>query len=141
MPLAVLAHVVRRAIRRVPPLAGDPYLLIAECHPPRFVGRGIVERPERPEPVLREIVAERHSVRRPRSAERLDDRVREIAAAEARPAVVAPRSEEHTSELQSLMRISYAVFCLKNTKDHESIKHLLIHRPYRKTCPTLSLQI
>src|SRR3546814_1068180 len=25
------------------------------------------------------------------------------------------RSEEHTSELQSLMRISYAVFCLKNT--------------------------
>src|SRR3546814_2671172 len=27
--------------------------------------------------------------------------------------VYAPRSEEHTSELQSLMRISYAVFCLK----------------------------
>src|SRR3546814_916042 len=26
----------------------------------------------------------------------------------------APRSEEHTSELQSLMRISYAVFCLEN---------------------------
>src|SRR3546814_2098176 len=26
---------------------------------------------------------------------------------------VIPRSEEHTSELQSLMRISYAVFCLK----------------------------
>src|SRR3546814_8120933 len=28
-----------------------------------------------------------------------------------------PRSEEHTSELQSLMRISYAVFCLKKKKD------------------------
>src|SRR3546814_3355950 len=28
------------------------------------------------------------------------------------------RSEEHTSELQSLMRISYAVFCLKNTTKH-----------------------
>src|SRR3546814_10061404 len=28
--------------------------------------------------------------------------------------VVMRRSEEHTSELQSLMRISYAVFCLKN---------------------------
>src|SRR3546814_3695543 len=28
----------------------------------------------------------------------------------------AARSEEHTSELQSLMRISYAVFCLKKTK-------------------------
>src|SRR3546814_3695746 len=30
-----------------------------------------------------------------------------------RPAGAAVRSEEHTSELQSLMRISYAVFCLK----------------------------
>src|SRR3546814_4919031 len=29
---------------------------------------------------------------------------------------LAPRSEEHTSELQSLMRISYAVFCLKKKK-------------------------
>src|SRR3546814_3450929 len=28
------------------------------------------------------------------------------------------RSEEHTSELQSLMRISYAVFCLKKTNEH-----------------------
>src|SRR3546814_13146338 len=28
------------------------------------------------------------------------------------------RSEEHTSELQSLMRISYAVFCLKNTNNN-----------------------
>src|SRR3546814_3045731 len=28
------------------------------------------------------------------------------------------RSEEHTSELQSLMRISYAVFCLKTKNDH-----------------------
>src|SRR3546814_10247104 len=28
------------------------------------------------------------------------------------------RSEEHTSELQSLMRISYAVFCLKKKKTH-----------------------
>src|SRR3546814_6634945 len=31
-------------------------------------------------------------------------------------AAVPPRSEEHTSELQSLMRISYAVFCLKKKK-------------------------
>src|SRR3546814_10083291 len=30
-----------------------------------------------------------------------------------------PRSEEHTSELQSLMRISYAVFCLKNKKQEK----------------------
>src|SRR3546814_10121000 len=32
------------------------------------------------------------------------------------------RSEEHTSELQSLMRISYAVFCLKKKKDIQHIK-------------------
>src|SRR3546814_3629050 len=30
------------------------------------------------------------------------------------------RSEEHTSELQSLMRISYAVFCLKKKKHHRT---------------------
>src|SRR3546814_7290709 len=32
--------------------------------------------------------------------------------------VVKKRSEEHTSELQSLMRISYAVFCLKQKKSN-----------------------
>src|SRR3546814_4520623 len=34
----------------------------------------------------------------------------------------ADRSAEHTSELQSLMRISYAVFCLKKKKNNNSIK-------------------
>src|SRR3546814_5436211 len=34
----------------------------------------------------------------------------------SRPAASASRSEEHTSELQSLMRTSYAVFCLKKKK-------------------------
>src|SRR3546814_9124187 len=33
------------------------------------------------------------------------------------------RSEEHTSELQSLMRISYAVFCLKNKKHQKQKTH------------------
>src|SRR3546814_6015670 len=33
------------------------------------------------------------------------------------------RSEEHTSELQSLMRISYAVFCLKNKTQIQKSKH------------------
>src|SRR3546814_3153813 len=33
------------------------------------------------------------------------------------------RSEEHTSELQSLMRISYAVFCLKKKKNNTRTKH------------------
>src|SRR3546814_6345033 len=38
---------------------------------------------------------------------------------------IARRSEEHTSELQSLMRISYAVFCLKkkNKKPHNNTSH------------------
>src|SRR3546814_4835892 len=34
-------------------------------------------------------------------------------------AAIAHRSEEHTSELQSLMRISYAVFCLKNKNQNK----------------------
>src|SRR3546814_5898992 len=37
---------------------------------------------------------------------------------------VQPRSEEHTSELQSLMRISYAVFCLKKKNTHINYLHL-----------------
>src|SRR3546814_5062552 len=42
----------------------------------------------------------------------LNDEVRNISTVE--------RSEEHTSELQSLMRISYAVFCLKKNKQQHS---------------------
>src|SRR3546814_8252363 len=38
---------------------------------------------------------------------------------EAAPFREAARSEEHTSELQSLMRISYAVFCLKKKKHNK----------------------
>src|SRR3546814_8581811 len=37
------------------------------------------------------------------------------------------RSEEHTSELQSLMRISYAVFCLKKKKKNHNITTELRH--------------
>src|SRR3546814_6110446 len=43
----------------------------------------------------------------------LRERERQRLTVATAPAVA--RSEEHTSELQSLMRISYAVFCLKNT--------------------------
>src|SRR3546814_10334805 len=39
-----------------------------------------------------------------------------LTRAKARRIVTSTRSEEHTSELQSLMRISYAVFCLKKKK-------------------------
>src|SRR3546814_5881255 len=43
----------------------------------------------------------------------------------------AKRSDEHTSELQSLMRISYAVFCLKKKTNHYSI--ILQYKPYTHT--------
>src|SRR3546814_7828387 len=55
----------------------------------------------------------------PKSLDRYDfplDIVNDLSAADAAATLVAftaRRSEEHTSELQSLMRISYAVFCLK----------------------------
>src|SRR3546814_10171049 len=62
-----------------------------------------------------------------------------LEAAETRPRLIATkdrmhemaelveeRSEEHTSELQSLMRISYAVFCLKKKKHN---KHIEVYIP------------
>src|SRR3546814_5945500 len=45
---------------------------------------------------------------------------------------LATRSEEHTSELQSLMRISYAVFCLKKT-----INIIYVTTSYFKSCKRL----
>src|SRR3546814_3167409 len=48
-------------------------------------------------------------------------------------ALARTRSEEHTSELQSLMRISYAVFCLKKNNNIEIIvdHHLLFHHTHK----------
>src|SRR3546814_1410334 len=56
-------------------------------------------------------------------------------ASHPRPAAARPRgrSEEHTSELQSLMRISYAVFCLKKKKK--------IPQPYRTARQTITTTI
>src|SRR3546814_6701076 len=48
---------------------------------------------------------------------------------EGAKAALARRSEEHTSELQSLMRISYAVFCLKN-KNNKKNKAQLYNPKY-----------
>src|SRR3546814_7440067 len=51
------------------------------------------------------------------------DQVRQLAfQAHQHGLVGAVRSEEHTSELQSLMRISYAVFCLKK-KNNKNYQH------------------
>src|SRR3546814_2173091 len=70
----------------------------------------------------------------PESTIRRSDRQRMPLALPARTAKVeshlslrgarsSPRSEEHTSELQSLMRNSYAVFCLKKKNAQYSNKH------------------
>src|SRR3546814_2355489 len=42
----------------------------------------------------------------------------------AHPCARRTRSEEHTSELQSLMRISYAVFCLKKKITHSTLDYI-----------------
>src|SRR3546814_2040913 len=44
--------------------------------------------------------------------------------------IAAARSEEHTSELQSLMRISYAVFCLKKKKTTNLQKYTTEQPPH-----------
>src|SRR3546814_6252827 len=49
----------------------------------------------------------------------LDDMILELDAE------IADRSEEHTSELQSLMRISYAVFCLKKKSKEANIEKVM----------------
>src|SRR3546814_1258589 len=49
-------------------------------------------------------------------------------------AMPSPRSEEHTSELQSLMRISYAVFCLKKKTENQP-------NSYTQHCYNISLHI
>src|SRR3546814_2362944 len=80
--------------------------LSVSIHPP---GRHI----EQPPPPLRRcrghLPLQGLSQGRRRTAAGHDPRRRRV-----HPPLPPPRSEEHTSELQSLMRISYAVFCLKN---------------------------
>src|SRR3546814_2493190 len=61
-------------------------------------------------------------------------------AAHARGRSMAGRSEEHTSELQSLMRISYAVFCLiKKTITNTSLAHTVTYHTLHTTLPTIQL--
>src|SRR3546814_6411186 len=58
------------------------------------------------------------------------------AAFEAKFGNPVLRSEEHTSELQSLMRISYAVFCLKKKiQNTKQTKHTLATSPAYNTTP------
>src|SRR3546814_5849987 len=62
----------------------------------------------------------------------LDPRDRAVGATPVRSGCRSPRSEEHTSELQSLMRISYAVFCLKKKKNTTSVTTRDTYNTYGK---------
>src|SRR3546814_7326550 len=53
-----------------------------------------------------------------------DERAGRRCAGQQTPEPLGPRSEEHTSELQSLMRISYAVFCLKKKTQQTETTHI-----------------
>src|SRR3546814_7556528 len=83
--------------------------------------------PARPEPPAR-----RRRPRQPAAAAPVGKHHRRGEAAGAGRAAAdrrtAQRSEEHTSELQSLMRISYAVFCLKKKKKPSKITKTHITR-------------
>src|SRR3546814_8613202 len=76
------------------------------CHPSVWAHTGIFPRRRRGPPV---------QCAAPEKSRRADHFAMSRAAVFYRVNVVF-RSEEHTSELQSLMRISYAVFCLKKKK-------------------------
>src|SRR3546814_4544560 len=82
-------------------------------HPPDRIGEELAER-ERPGLAV---------------AQQLEPR--DLAGGIGRIALDQRRSEEHTSELQSLMRISYAVFCL-NKKTIITHPHSQIHTLYQR---------
>src|SRR3546814_7568652 len=114
--LGAAPGLVRRAPRR--PLAGraaaaanDPVARRARVHRARAPAR--LRRPGL-QPLLVEARRLRH---------RLGAAGRRRRAQLHRPARRQVRSEEHTSELQSLMRISYAVFCLKKKNNNNQTKN------------------
>src|SRR3546814_8744793 len=92
---------------------------------------------------------DRTPARRPPAGDRArrhpDPAVHSASAAEPDRGAVRPRSEEHTSELQSLMRISYAVFCLKkkNKKEQQENTRQSLHeegtRPVQKITSKLHI--
>src|SRR3546814_6379402 len=78
-----------------------------------------------------EVAAEQQRVHQQREDRRADPGDEQQDIDGQREEIAADRSEEHTSELQSLMRISYAVFCLKKkkhkkTKDNNKLAHTQI---------------
>src|SRR3546814_2820097 len=73
--------------------------------------------------VLQDARGQRHGILRRYRAVGLQLHRQLVVVGDLADAGVLHRSEEHTSELQSLMRISYAVFCLKKTTKHTLYIH------------------
>src|SRR3546814_10693073 len=95
-------------------LAADP--LGADVQPTRLAHfDALVDRPAL-RAIVTCLVAERASERRRRRTGRRIFGDADTRCEHACAQFTFIRSEEHTSELQSLMRISYAVFCLKKTQ-------------------------
>src|SRR3546814_9737941 len=91
-----------------------------------------ISKPPAPSP-LPPIPDHPHAHHPPRSPPAHHRTPRDLPRRDGRPDAPG-RSEEHTSELQSLMRISYAVFCLKKKK-----RNLYTHYPsITKTTPRVS---
>src|SRR3546814_3185351 len=138
--LRVTKHRHDEEARRVPDLV--PLLLAASDRDPELhkLVMAMIEERRRPVRTVLQLAQLRGEIGRdadldvavaviigPFVQRRMIDRVEvtdEFAAAVIRYAVddlrATARSEEHTSELQSLMRISYAVFCLKKKKNTEN---------------------
>src|SRR3546814_3096763 len=97
--------------------AGQPFIAsgawMVHSGPPACARRSsALQRPERPR-----VRKSRRAIIRSILEDLLDTRADGgPAALRDRALLLVARSEEHTSELQSLMRISYAVFCLKKKK-------------------------
>src|SRR3546814_7656376 len=80
-------------------------------------GRGRADRDRRQRPLCRDVPAALHGKAAPGGGGAKGGGRRCLTA-------FTPRSEEHTSELQSLMRISYAVFCLNKKTKYQRKKML-----------------
>src|SRR3546814_5026544 len=85
--------------------------------------RSIFQRVAAQHQIERWIIAPRYSDHQARQP----DRIAHFVADMLLRLLADTRSEEHTSELQSLMRISYAVFCLKKKKTNDIHTHIQSH--------------
>src|SRR3546814_8861316 len=111
-----LRHGARRGRRRRTPRTGLP------AQSGGVDAGAAARRAGSPEALNHTSVAGLHSGLRPKQPVGLDTDLLGNCSCIALPPASMQRSEEHTSELQSLMRISYAVFCLK-TKNINTITY------------------